>query len=65
MNKALDTLTGKSGGPHEFDRDVAQELWEHTSKERGNTVMLREFAQTIIEAQQVLKDHIAKVERTS
>lgn len=27
--------------------------------------MLREFAQTIIEAQQVLKDHIAKVECTS
>lgn len=25
--------------------------------------MLREFIQTIIEAQQVLKDHIAKTER--
>lgn len=60
MNKALDTISAKAAGPHEFDRDVAQELWEHTSKEKGNTVMLREFIQTIIEAQQVLKDHITK-----
>ena len=47
----------------EFNREVALELFEQTEKDSANTVLLRDYINTILTAHSVLDKHIKECER--
>jgi len=51
----MDKISAAAGISSEFDREVSQELWDHTTKQNGNAVILRDYIQSIIDALNVLK----------
>ena len=53
LNQILNRIaTSNTGKP--FDRDIAQQLWEHSHK-ISDRVELKDFIQTIIDARNVLE----------
>ena len=62
VNRAMDTICSKNTGFSQFDRDIAEELWEHSSKDSPRTVQLRNYINTIIEAEKILKEQIGVTE---
>ena len=63
INNALDKIVQQNINLAQFDRDVAQELYEQTEKDSANTVLLRDFINTILTAHSVLDRHIKECER--
>ena len=63
MNKILDNTVQKNLNLAEFNRDVAQELFEQTDKDASNTVLLRDYINTILTAHSVLERHIRECEK--
>ena len=56
--KALDKLCAKNTKLKRFNTDVGDELWEETPKLHGDSVSVREFVQTIVRGEQILRNCI-------
>jgi hypothetical protein len=60
----MDQLVQLNAGFSEFDREVAEQLWEHTTKNPEGRVLLKDYIQTIIDARSILKENIDKCSST-
>jgi hypothetical protein len=58
MNNALDKIVQENISISEFNRDVSLELFEQTERDHNNTVLLRDFINTILTAHTILDKHI-------
>ena len=58
MNQALDQIVQNNLAIPEFNRDVAQELFEQTDKDAMGRVSVRDYIDTILTAHGVLDQHI-------
>lgn len=63
INNALDKIVQGNMNLAEFNREVAQQLFEQSEKDAGNTVLLRDYINTILTAHSVLDKHIRECER--
>ena len=60
INRAMDQLMQLNTSASEFDREVAEQLWEHTTKTPEGKVLLKDYIQTIIDARGILRENIDK-----
>jgi hypothetical protein len=54
LTQLLDRISNANCGLSPFDRDIAQQLWEHTHKSSDGRVQLKDFIQTVIDARNIL-----------
>lgn len=65
MKQALDKMANQNARMHEFDDEVAKELWEETPRQGGNNVYVRDFINTVVKGEQILRNEIDNTESTS
>ena len=41
---------------HEFDNEVAEELWEHTPKQSGDHVYVRDYIKKVLDGEAILRE---------
>ena len=58
IKNGLDRLWQQNGGRGQFDPDVAQELWEETPKEVNDGVYIRNYIETILKGESILRGEI-------
>ena len=63
LKQALDTICQRNAGIHEFNSEVAEELWAEADKNSDGTVTLRSFISVVVRAQSILKENVVKAEQ--
>lgn len=63
LNQLMDNIARKNAGFPQFDRDIAQELWEHTRVGNNRTIMLRDYINTLVEAESTLREQYTLTEQ--
>lgn len=46
----------------QYDRNVAEELWNETPKENGNKVYVRDYVETIVKGEALVRSSISDLE---
>lgn len=46
----------------QYDRNVAEELWNETPKESGNKVYVRDYVETIVKGEALVRSSISDLE---
>lgn len=62
INKALDTLAQQNTSHSQFDKAIADELWNHCVVDANRGVRLDDFVNTIVEAESILRDQVEVTE---
>lgn len=60
VTQAVNRLSNANCNCPIFDSEIAQQLWEYTTKSPGGTVLLKDYIQTIIDARNILTKNILK-----
>lgn len=61
MIRALNNLA-RQHGINEYETSIAEELWGETPKQSGDKVYVRDFANTILKGQQLVRASISDLE---
>ena len=64
INTALDEIIFNNVGIPEFDRSVSMEMFEQTSKNSEEKVLLKDYIDIIIKAHEILRKNIATLRET-
>lgn len=51
----MDQIARTNAGYSEFDPEIAEEMWEHCRTQNQRTVFLRDYIQTLVEAENILR----------
>lgn len=51
----MDKFCQQNSTASQFDRDVAEQIWEHSTKTPEGKVMVKDYVQTILDARNILK----------
>ena len=66
MKKALDNICASNTGNHEFDSEVAHEIWSETmDRNIGAPVYLREYIATMVQAESILRNQVDDIQSIS
>lgn len=58
FNKALDKIGKSNTGLNEFDRSVAQQLFEQVQKDKNDKAKVKDYIEIILKAHEMLKKNI-------
>lgn len=59
VKAALDSITLANTAVHEFDPEVATEIWNETEENNaGNPIMLRDYVATMVRAENILRGQV-------